>query len=257
MAAAAVRQGALVTGGSSGIGATLVAQLLQGPPRVERVFVTGQRAFEETPLAAWLKENLAAEEAEARVRYSSGDTGDEGVVAQQVAEAMEFFDGEPPSGIFLNAGIGGGRSPLEEFAVERFDALMHTNVRGVFLWLRSLLPHLKATSRPSQVVVTSSVGGLRGIAQSGPYCATKFAVQGLVLSLRAELKAQHPHIKVGLVCPGAVATPWWDDPSRGYRAAGQPKPDSLLAPEAVAAACIGLMEQHESANAEMVVIDPA
>ena len=104
--------------------------------------------------------------------------------------------------------------------MERFDQMFHVNVRGVFLWLRAALPSLKASSAASQICVTSSVMGSRPVAQAAPYCASKYAVNGLVLSLRAELKAAgHSHIKCGLVCPAGVATPWWEESKRGFAAA--------------------------------------
>jgi NAD(P)-dependent dehydrogenase (short-subunit alcohol dehydrogenase family) len=111
---------AIVTGGSSGVGAAIVAALLQGTA-VDKIFVTGQRPFEKTPLQAL----LVTPEALARVHYSTGDTGDDATVRTQWDEAVAFA-GRPPRALFLNAGIGGGRYPLEDFSVERFDAIMRT-----------------------------------------------------------------------------------------------------------------------------------
>jgi short-subunit dehydrogenase len=83
-------------------------------------------------------------------------------------------------------------------------------------------------------------------------------VNALVLSLRDELKAEHPRVKVGLVCPGPIATPWWDDAARGFRAADAPPPPArMLSAEAVAGACLSLLEQDASCNQERVVMDPA
>ena len=78
------------------------------------------------------------------------------------------------------------------------------------------------------------------------------------LQRAAELKASgHSHVKCGLVCPAAVATPWWDDASRGGRAADAPMADvsKFLTPEAVASACLGMLEQDPSANVESVMLD--
>ena len=193
----------------------------------------------------------------AALRYSSGDTGSESIVSQQFREAMDWFGDVPFTGLCINAGIGGGRYALEDFDVERFDRMFQTNVRGVFLWLKAALPQLKASVEPSQIVVTSSVMGSRPVAQAGPYCASKYAVNGLVLSLRAELKASgHQHVKCGLVCPAGVATAWWDDKARGYTADGA-KPDTskFLTPEAVANACVAMLEQDRSSNVESVMMD--
>ena len=249
--------GVIITGGSSGIGLALTAALLRRPAGY-KIFSTGQRSLEEaTELTAFI--NSCEEADRSRLLYSVGDTGDEATVTRQLSEATEFF-GAAPKGLFLNAGIGGGRYPLEEFDVERFDQMFHVNVRGVFLWLRAALPSLKASSAASQICVTSSVMGSRPVAQAAPYCASKYAVNGLVLSLRAELKAAgHSHIKCGLVCPAGVATPWWEESKRGFAAADAATPDvsKFLTAEAVADACVGMLEQHASANVESVMLDAA
>lgn len=244
--------GVIITGGSSGIGLALATALLQKPDKQYKLFVTGTRPLKDTDLAP------LSEAADDRVCYSIGDTGDERVVGQQFREALAFFGDVPLTGLCLNAGIGGGRYPLEDFDLERFDKIMNTNVRGVFLWLKVALPKLKAcTDHPSQIIVTSSVMGSRPVAQAGPYCASKFAVNGLVLSLRAELKASgHKHVKCGLICPAGVATAWWDDKARGYTAdGGKPDTSKFLTPEAVANACVAMLEQDVSSNVESVMMD--
>jgi len=251
MMASPPRQGVIITGGSSGIGLALAAALVQKPEYA--VFVTGTRPLAETGLAS------LAQQVGGRLRYSTGDTSDASTVVKQFQDAIGFFgDDVPLSGLFINAGIGGGRYNLEDFDVERFDKMLNVNVRGVFLWLRAALPKLKASSTPAQIVVTSSVMGSRPVAQAAPYCASKYAVNGLVLSLRAELKASgHTHVKCGLVCPAGVATPWWEDKSRGFAADGAPAPDTskFLTPEAVASACLAMLEQDASSNIESMMLD--
>jgi NAD(P)-dependent dehydrogenase (short-subunit alcohol dehydrogenase family) len=157
--------GVIVTGGGSGIGLALVSALLRRPANY-RIFATGQRALEGTDLAKVLDE--CTDQDRTRVLYSAGDTGDVDTVQRQYAEATEFFGGDVPKGLFLNAGIGGGRYPLEDFDVDRFDAMLRTNVRGVFLWLRAALPALKGCDEPSQICVTSSVMGSRPVAEAAP-----------------------------------------------------------------------------------------
>ena len=120
----------VITGGSSGVGVAIVAALLQKEGRGQ-IYVTGTRAFEDTQLALMLRER-STDEAE-RVRYSVGDTGCTEAVTRQMADAVQFFEGLPPDTLYLNAGIGGGRYQLEDLDIDRFDAIMRTNVRGVFL----------------------------------------------------------------------------------------------------------------------------
>ena len=242
----------IITGGSSGVGVALVAALLQREGRGQ-IYVTGTRPFEDTQLCEMLRER--SEDDAARVRYSVGDAGCTEAVAAQMADAVHFFDGSAPDALFLNAGIGGGRYQLEDLDVDRFDAIMRTNVRGLFLWLRAALPLLKKLEEPSQIVVTSSVLGNRATTQAAAYCASKFAVNGMVLSLRQDLRSAHPRIKVGLVCPAAIATPWWDEPARSGAFKATPKPTALLSADAVAEACISLVEQPPSSNIEQLNLE--
>ena len=180
------------------------------------------------------------------------------MVSRQWSAALDHFEGAAPSAIFLNAGIGGGRHALEAFDIERFDAIFRVNTRGRHaLWFKQALPALNAQPETSQIVVTSSVAAWRGVPQGDPYAASKWAINGLVLSLREELKNSHPQVKVGLVCPGPIATAWWDEFERGGRGAdAPPKPAQMLSAESVARACMSLYEQDETSNLEQVVLEP-
>jgi NADP-dependent 3-hydroxy acid dehydrogenase YdfG len=126
------------------------------------------------------------------------------------------------------------------------------NVKGVWAWFPHAVPAMTAAGG-GQIVVTSSVLGLKSVAGMGAYCASKFAVQGLVGSLRAELAGSG--VKAATVNPGAVNTPWWTEKSRGAK---DSKPDiDFLEPEAVAHAILGVIEQHPSSDIDQVVLMPA
>ena len=61
-----------------------------------------------------------------------------------------------------------------------------------------------------------------------------------------------------LVSPGPIATPWWDEKARGGRAEDAPPPDvPFLSAEAVANACVAMLEQDPSMNVESVMLDAA
>ena len=120
-----------------------------------------------------------------------------------MADAVQFFDGSAPDALFLNAGIGGGRYQLEDLDVDRFDAIMRTNVRGVFLWLRAALPLLKKLEEPSQIVVTSSVLGNRATTQAAAYCASLPSTGWCSPPPGPALGAPSRSF------PAAIATPWW------------------------------------------------
>merc|ERR1711920_251912 len=109
---------------------------------------------------------------------------------------------------------------IEDITVESFDEQFATNVRGVFLFIRQVLPGMKKRKR-GQIVVTSSVAGLIAIPNASVYVASKWAVEGLVRSVREEVKGTG--VKVGTINPGAVATPWWEEQHRGGHRPGAAK----------------------------------
>lgn len=83
-------------------------------------------------------------------------------------------------------------------------------------------------------------------------------MNGLVLSLREELKTDAPHVKAALVCPGPIDTPWWGEFGRGGRAdPSAPPPQRMLSPESVAASCMMLLQQDATSDIERVVLEPS
>ena len=65
---------------------------------------------------------------------------------------------------FNNAGIEGAVAPIVDYPLEVFDKVMAVNVRGVFLGLKYVIPAM-AKGGGGSIVITSSLGGLRGVHQ--------------------------------------------------------------------------------------------
>jgi NADP-dependent 3-hydroxy acid dehydrogenase YdfG len=97
--------------------------------------------------------------------------------------------------LIANAGIN-RPGHLVDVTEDDYDAVLDTNVKGVFLLLKQVLPGM-IDRGSGQVVVTNSVLGLKPAVNSSLYCASKFALDGLVKSCREEVR-QHG-IKVGQV----------------------------------------------------------
>ena len=82
-------------------------------------------------------------------------------VNRMCSEAQAFFK-QHGSGsgtidvLVANAGCGGGRAPLETTEIESFDRQFATNVKGVYLFIRAVLPGMKS-QKHGQIVATSSV----------------------------------------------------------------------------------------------------
>jgi NAD(P)-dependent dehydrogenase (short-subunit alcohol dehydrogenase family) len=101
-----------------------------------------------------------------------------------------------------NAGV---QNPaiLGNTSYAEWDRLIGVNLTGVFNGIRAFVPHIKAHGEGGQVIATSSIVGLFvGGAGYGAYCSSKFAVMGLMESLRAELA--DTNIGVSVFCPGVV-----------------------------------------------------
>jgi NAD(P)-dependent dehydrogenase (short-subunit alcohol dehydrogenase family) len=107
-------------------------------------------------------------------------------------------------GLFNNAGIEGPIVPTEEYSEAEFDHVMQVNVKGIFLGMRQVLPHMIAQGAGS-IVNTASIGSERGLAGACVYNASKHAVVGLTRTAAAESGAKG--VRVNCVMPGVIDTP--------------------------------------------------
>jgi short-subunit dehydrogenase len=178
---------AVVTGGSSGIGAAL-ARLLTA---------RGWRCV----LLARGRERLEAVAAEIGGEAEPCDVGDRA----QVADAARRL-GERHGAVQLlvnNAGIAGRRAYLE-LDPERIEELVRTNYLGSVWCTLAFLPLLEAGA-PSHVVNVVSIAGMVAHGASGPYSASKHAQLAFSRALAPELAPRG--IRVVTVSPGPVETP--------------------------------------------------
>lgn len=94
--------------------------------------------------------------------------------------------------------------PLLEMSEESWDAVLHLNLRGVFLGVQAAARRM-ARAGGGSIVCISSIGALRGAPGRAGYGAAKAGVIGLVRAAAIELA---PHgIRVNAIAPGAVVTP--------------------------------------------------
>jgi NADP-dependent 3-hydroxy acid dehydrogenase YdfG len=125
-----------------------------------------------------------------------------------VATALERFGRLDV--FFANAGFGAKRGFLEE-SVEHWRSMIDTNVLGAALSIRACLPHFRERNA-GHVLLTSSVAGRR-VLPGSLYSATKHAVTAMGEALRQEVS--DTDIKVTLIEPGMVDTPFFDDAPSG------------------------------------------
>ncbi|HEV8440145.1 MAG TPA: SDR family NAD(P)-dependent oxidoreductase [Methylomirabilota bacterium] len=95
---------------------------------------------------------------------------------------------------------------LAQMPLSEWDEVLDTNLRGVFLSNRAVLP-VMIRQRAGQIVNVSSVQGRQGHAYDSAYCASKFGVIGLSESLAEEVRGDG--VRVQVLLPDAVETPMW------------------------------------------------
>lgn len=92
----------------------------------------------------------------------------------------------PPDMLICNAAVINQNRVLWEVPVEEFDRVTNVNIKGVFHTLKAFLPAMVA--RKSGKIITLSSGWGRSTSpEVAPYCATKYAVEGMTLALASEL----------------------------------------------------------------------
>ena len=114
---------------------------------------------------------------------------------------------------FLNAGIEGDVAKITEYPLDSFERVMAVNVTGVFLGLKSVIPPMQKNGGGS-IIITSSLGGLRGQSKLAPYIASKHAVVGLMKSASVEYAVDK--IRVNTINPGPIATRMIESLEEGY-----------------------------------------
>jgi len=107
-----------------------------------------------------------------------------------------------------NAGIGGINQPLWDLPVDELDRVYAINLRGVFIFCKSVIP-LMLKHKYGRIVNIASIAGKEGNPNAVPYSATKSAVIGLTKSLGKELAKTE--IRVNCVTPAVVKTSILDE----------------------------------------------
>ena len=126
-----------------------------------------------------------------------------------------------------NAGIVYFKSIMDT-TEEEWNNTIDTNLKGVFLFTKEVLPYM-IENKSGVIVNVSSGAGKSGFPNLSAYCASKFGVIGFTESIAKEVS--NYNVKVMAICPGGVDTKMIDDIVRdGYNLSNR----NLMKPEQVA-----------------------
>jgi len=228
---------ALITGGSSGIGAAVAGELVR---RGAHVFLVARHQDRLEQTVARLRDT--ARDAGQKIEYAVADVS----LATQVSEAVAGAEQRlGPIDLLINSAGITQPGYAEDLPLESYRAQIDTNYMGTVHTVKAALP-LLISRRSGWIVNLSSAAGLKGIFGYAGYCASKFAVVGFSEALRAEL-VRHG-IGVTVVCPPDTRTPMLaaESPLRPYETAYLAAQGKVLEPEQVALAVLGGIEHRRS-----------
>lgn len=234
---------AVVTGGSSGIGAATVRQLASLGADVVIGYHRNEQAARE------LLKGLPAGRHEV-ARLVLEDAATFAALADQLKSTFGKLD------ILVNS-AGYTRAirhdDLEALTNELFEQILVANVRGPYSAIRALSPLLRA-SQGGLVVNVSSISGFTASGSNVAYCAAKAALDNMTMALA---RALGPQIRLLTVSPGAVATDFVPGRDRKALEAGaQSTPlRRVIDPEDVASAIVACATHLRASTGSRIVVD--
>lgn len=181
----------IITGGAGGIGLAAGTLFAQQGANVLLVDLVEKN----------LKEAVNKINADQRVSYHVADVTQADQVEGYVNKAIERYGSID---CFINnAGVEGVVAPIIDSPIDSFDQVIAVNIKGVWLGLKYVIPNMLNTGG-GNIVITSSLAGMKGTANISPYVTSKHAVIGMMRSVSQEYAAQG--IRINTVNPAPIET---------------------------------------------------
>ena len=176
-----------ITGGSRGIGAEMVRTL-------------AAKGWQVAFSYHHAKEQALALQKQTGAIALTADISQEEQASTLIQEALRQL--KHLDAVVFNAGISYS-GLLSEMSVPAWDQLMDTNLRGTFIMLKQIIPHM-VSRQAGKLLFISSMWGQRGASCEAAYSASKAGIIGLSQSLAQELGPSG--IRVNTLAPGVIET---------------------------------------------------
>lgn len=183
---------AWITGGSEGLGRSIA---LLAAECGAKVAITGR---DREPMLEVVRE---IERRGGQAMTAEADVSRSDQVQQAVRSIMDRW--QRLDFVCANAGTNGKWAPIEELEPDDWSSTISVNLTGTYLTIHHSVPHLRASGGGS-IVIMSSVNGTRMFSNVGAsaYATSKAGQLALGQMLALELAPQH--IRVNVICPGAI-----------------------------------------------------
>jgi NAD(P)-dependent dehydrogenase (short-subunit alcohol dehydrogenase family) len=184
---------ALITGGGSGIGKAAAILMAKAGAKVALVGRTADDVIK-------VVDKLGGEEAgHLAIAADVGKEIEMIAAYEAVATRWDRLDI-----VVANAGINGVWAPLDRIEVNEWDETLGINLRGTFLTVKHAFPLLRKNG--GSVVVVSSINGTRVFSNSGATAYSCSKAAQVAFTKMAALELAKDHIRVNVICPGAIET---------------------------------------------------